>query len=96
MKKIIKQIIYSFVAIVMIIGLTTGNANAQSGSQPVEGDACNYEVDTALLSDSSNPAGFLQCHPRGSYISMPCAPGTVFSVKEQVCIQTGNSGDSKS
>ncbi|MBG1271606.1 carbohydrate-binding module family 14 protein [Nostoc sp. WHI] len=93
MKKLIKQIICSFIAIVVVIGLTTGSANAQSLSKTDSGTLerasvsdypCGPEDVDNLYPNPENPNSFYQCAPYG-IVLMPCPSGLVFDANVDRC-----------
>jgi|GEM_PF-4256464 len=95
MKKLIKQIICSFIAIVAVIGLTMGKANAQSLLNPnsviqvtnsnlIPNYSCGEADFDKLYPNPENPNSFYQCAPYG-LVLMPCPNGLKFDVETNRC-----------
>jgi Chitin binding Peritrophin-A domain len=88
MKKLIKQIICSLMVIVAVVGLTTGDANAQSSLNPNTNVILKYSCNEAnfdeLYPNPEDPHTFYQCSPMG-FILMPCPNNLVFDVKTNRC-----------
>jgi Chitin binding Peritrophin-A domain len=104
MKKLITQIIYGFIAIVVVIGLTTGSANAQSliktdaGIQDTNNNlisnySCNGSEDVdKLYPNPDAPTSFYQCTPYGLQL-MSCPANLIFDVKANRCEYAEDSSD---
>ncbi|MBN3910163.1 MAG: hypothetical protein HWQ35_27550 [Nostoc sp. NMS1] len=98
MTKLIKQIICSFIAIVAVIGLTTGSANAQSllnlsivssviqdtSSNRIPNFPCTSSDFDKLYPNPEDPNSFYQCAPYG-LVLMPCPTGLIFDVEADRC-----------
>lgn len=93
MKKLIKQIICSFIAIVTVIGFTTASANAQLAPNviSVSNDTANYVIVAQGNEDEpNNIEGFSQCNvvckPGDTYLVNPSDSGSFYQCSNGVSV----------